>query len=307
MNVPNIDKELLKKVANIKEDDGTAINIRKNGKLLTRKITENVTIKTKEDGSGIDIFIKENAPTSFVYIPVIVTESGLEDVVYNDFHIGKNAKAVIVAGCAIHNNKDKKTSHNGIHRFYGEENSKIKYIEKHYGEGKGQGHKILDPVTEIYLEKGSKLEMDTTQIEGVDKTKRITKAILKDDSTLIISEKIMTNSKQKAETIFDVELKGENSSCHVVSRSVATDNSKQVFRSKVFGNSKCYGHVECDAIIKDNANVIAVPKISAKHVDANLIHEATIGKIAGEQLIKLMSLGLTEKEAEKQIIDGFLK
>ena len=307
MNVVSIDEKLLNKVANIKNDDNAAVNIRKNGKLLTRKITENVIIETKEDGSGIDIFIKENAPTSFVYIPVIVTESGLEDVVYNDFHIGKNAKAVIVAGCAIHNSKDKKTSHNGIHRFYGNENSKIKYIEKHYGEGNGHGYKVLNPVTEIYLEKGSKLEMDTTQIEGVDKTKRITKAILKDDSTLIVSEKIMTNAKQKAETIFEVELNGENASCHVVSRSVATENSKQIFKSKVFGNNKCYGHVECDAIIKDSAKVVAIPEISAENIDANLIHEATIGKIAGEQLIKLMSLGLSEHDAEKQIIDGFLK
>jgi len=305
-NIDIIDKDLLEAIADTSNFEG-AYNIRKNGKGIERKVTENVNIVTKEDVSGIDIYVKENTKFEFIHIPVIITESGLKDVVYNDFHIGKNANVVIIAGCGIHNDHHKDSEHDGIHRFFLEEGAKVKYIEKHYGEGIGEGKRILNPVTEVYLKKGAVLEMETSQIKGVDSTIRTTKGVLGDDTNLVISEKIMTHGNQTAKTVFEVELNGENSSTHVTSRSVATEHSKQEFRSKVIGNNKCFGHVECDAIIKDIAKVVAIPEIIANDIDANLIHEAAIGKIAGEQLIKLMSLGLTEKEAEEEIIKGFLK
>lgn len=303
----NVDLELLKEVADIDSTPKGAYNIRKNGKGIERQITENINIVTKEDKSGIDIFVKENTKFEFVHIPVIITESGLKDVVYNDFYIGKNADVVIIAGCGIHNDHHKDSQHDGIHRFFLEEGAKVRYIEKHYGEGKGTGKRVLNPVTEVHLKSGSSLEMESVQIKGVDSTIRVTKGILEDNTNLVVSEKIMTHGTQTAKTEFNVELNGENASTHVTSRSVAVDKSVQEFKSNVVGNSKCFGHVECDAIIKDKAKVIAIPEIIANNVEANLIHEAAIGKIAGEQLTKLMTLGLSEKEAEEQIIQGFLK
>ena len=242
-----------------------------------------------------------------MHIPVIITESGLKDVVYNDFYIGKNANVYIIAGCGIHNEHHEDSEHNGIHRFFLEEGARVKYIEKHYGEGDGEGKRILNPITEVFLKDGSTLEMESVQIKGVDSTIRKTMAVLESNTNFVIAEKIMTHGNQYAETVFDVSLNGENASTHVTSRSVATENSKQKFISKVYGNTKCFAHVECDAIIKDNSSVQAIPEITANNVDANLIHEAAIGKIAGEQLTKLMTLGLTEKEAEEEIIKGFLR
>ncbi len=303
----NIDKELLKEIADLDETPKGAYNIRKNGQGIERKVTENINIVTKKDVSGIDIIVKENTKFEFVHIPVIITESGLKDVVYNDFFIGKNANVIIVAGCGIHNDHHKDSQHDGIHRFFLEEGAKVKYIEKHYGEGSGEGKRILNPVTEVYLKNGSSLEMESVQIKGVDSTQRVTKGVIEDDASFTVTEKIMTHGNQYAKTIFDVELKGKNASTKVTSRSVATENSVQEFNSNVIGNNKCFGHVECDAIIKDTAKVIAIPEITANNVEANLIHEAAIGKIAGEQLMKLMTLGLTEKEAEEEIIKGFLK
>lgn len=303
----NIDKELLKEISDLEGTPKGAYNIRKNGKGIERQITENINIVTKTDKQGIDIFVKENTKFEFVHIPVIITESGLNDVVYNDFYIGKNANVVIIAGCGIHNDHHEDSQHDGIHRFFLSEGAKVKYIEKHYGEGEGTGKRVLNPVTEVHLKSGSSLEMESTQIKGVDSTIRVTKGILEDNTNFVVSEKIMTHGKQIAKTEFEVELNGENASTHVTSRSVAVDDSVQEFKSNVIGNSKCFGHVECDAIIKDKARVIAIPEIIANSVEANLIHEAAIGKIAGEQLIKLMTLGLSEKEAEEQIIKGFLK
>lgn len=302
-----VDKSLLKEISDIDGEIKGAYNIRKNGKGIERKVTDNVNIVTKEDKPGIDIFVKENTKFEFIHIPVIITESGLNDVVYNDFYIGKNANVVIIAGCGIHNDHHKNSQHDGIHRFFLEEGAKVKYIEKHYGEGSGDGKRILNPVTEVHLKKGANMEMETVQIKGVDSTVRKTTGILEDDTNLLISEKIMTHGTQTAKTIFTVELNGENSSTKVTSRSVATEKSVQQFESHVTGNTKCFGHVECDAIIKDEAKVIAIPSIIANNVEANLVHEATIGKIAGEQLIKLMTLGLNEKQAEQEIINGFLK
>ena len=303
----NIDKNILKEIADIDGALEGAYNIRKNGKGVERKVTPNINIVTKTDVSGIDIHVKENTKFEYVHIPVIVTESGLKDVVYNDFYIGKNANVVIVAGCGIHNDAHQDAEHDGIHRFFLEEGAKVKYIEKHYGEGTGEGKKILNPVTEITLKKGATMEMETTQIKGVDSTIRETKGTLAEDTNLVITEKVMTHGVQFAKTFFEVELNGENASTHVISRSVATDKSKQEFVSKIYGNTKCFAHVECDAIIKDKACVKAVPEITANNVEANLIHEAAIGKIAGEQLMKLMTLGLNEKQAEEVIIKGFLK
>ena len=302
-----IDKEMLNVITNVEGKFTGAYNIRKNGKSVERKNTDNINIVPKEDKQGIDIYVKENTENETIHIPVIITESGLTDVVYNDFYIGKNADITIMAGCGIHNDHDGISQHDGIHRFFLDEGAHVKYVEKHYGEGKGKGERILNPITEITLKKGATLEMETVQIKGVNSSIRTTKAKLYKDTNLIVQEKIMTNESQYAKTIFDVKLNGENASTHVTSRSVATDNSKQEFISKVYGNKKCFAHVECDAIVKDNAKVKAVPAISANNVEANLIHEAAIGKIAGEQLTKLMTLGLSEKEAEAEIIKGFLK
>lgn len=303
----NIDKDLLKEVANIDGELTGAYNIRKNGKGIERKVTENVDIVTKTDVSGIDIIVKENTKFEIVHIPVIVTESGLKDAVYNDFFIGKNATVYIVAGCGIHNDGCDTSEHNGIHRFFLEEGAKVTYVEKHYGEGEGEGKRILNPVTEVTMKNGSEMKMETVQIRGVDSTERITKANLADNTNLVINEKLLTHSKQLAKSVFEVNLEGENSSAQITSRAVATENSNQEFISKVYGNNKCFSHVECDAIIKDNAKVTSIPEITASCVDANLVHEAAIGKIAGEQVIKLMTLGLSEKEAEDEIINGFLR
>ena len=302
-----VDKSLLNEVSNLENITKGAYNIRRNGQGVERQVTENVNIVTKKDVSGIDIYVKENTKFEFIHIPVIITESGLKDVVYNDFYIGKNANVIIIAGCGIHNDHHKDSQHDGIHRFYLEEGAKVRYIEKHYGEGSGDGKKILNPVTEVYLKDGSSMEMESTQIKGVSSTIRETKGVLQKDTNFVVTEKIMTDGNQYAKTVFDVKLDGENSSTHVTSRSVATENSKQEFISKIYGNEKCFAHSECDAIIKDNAIVTATPEITANNVEANLIHEAAKGKIAGEQLIKLMTLGLSEKEAEDEIINGFLR
>lgn len=301
------DKELLTEVVGENPTNADSYNIRKNGQKLDRKVNPNINIVSKEDNSGIDIYVKENTLFGTVNIPVIITESGLKDVVYNDFHIGKNANIIIVAGCGITNNGHWDAQHDGIHRFYLEEGARVKYIERHCGLGVGDGKKVLNPVTEIHMAKDSYMVMDTTQIKGVDDTIRTTKAELDSNATLVITEKILTSADQQAKTEFVVNLKGENSSTHVTSRSVATDHSYQEFISNITGNTKCYAHVECDAIIKGEGQVKAVPEIFAKNVDANLIHEAAIGKIAGEQLMKLMTLGLSEKEAEEVIVNGFLK
>lgn len=302
-----IEMNLLKSIADIEKTPMGAYNIRENGKGIARQTTSNIDIVTKQDKPGIDIIIKPNTKNESVHIPVILTQGGFNDVVYNDFYIGENADVIIVAGCGIHNTSCETSQHDGIHTFHLGKGSKVKYIEKHYGEGDGTGDKVLNPQTIVYLEDGSNLEMETVQIKGVTSTVRETKGELGPNSNLLITERIMTAGKQTAKTIFNVDLNGENSSVRVASRSIARDNSTQEFVSNVNGNTKCFGHVECDAIIMDKARVISTPQIIANHIDASLIHEAAIGKIAGDQIIKLMSLGLTEAEAEEQIINGFLK
>lgn len=302
----NTELELLKIIADMEGDISGAVNIRSNGELERRQVTENIDIRTKTDKSGIDIIIKPNTKGEKVHIPVIISKTGHTELVYNDFYIGDGAEVEIMAGCGIHNCGSEESRHDGIHTFYVGKNAHVTYTEKHFGDGDG-GKNNMNPVTVINIAEGGYMEMDTTQIGGIDSTKRVTKATLADNATLVIKEKLMTHGEQRADTDFTVDLNGENSGAHVISRSVAKDNSYQLFLSKINGNNICNGHTECDAIIMDNAHVSAIPEISANHIDASLIHEAAIGKIAGEQLIKLMTLGLTEKEAEEQIINGFLK
>jgi len=302
-----ITKELLEQVANLHEIPVGAYNIRKDGELYARNVSANIDIVTKTDKPGIDIIIKDNTVKESVHIPVIIAQSGLKESVYNDFYIGENCDVTIIAGCGIHNGGKEASEHSGIHSFDVGKNSKVKYVEKHYGMGEGTGERIMNPRTKILLREGASLEMDTVQIEGVDSTKRDTEAKLMDNASLIIKEKIMTHDKQYAETNFKVDLDGENSSANLISRSVAKNESKQLFISEINGNGVCKGHSECDAIIMDEASVKAVPALTANSVEASLIHEAAIGKIAGEQLIKLMTLGLSEEEAEKEIVSGFLK
>lgn len=308
MSLDIMQKNLLTELSGLKEIPSFgAFNIRLNGQLESRNVTENINIITKKDKPGIDIIIKPGTKNERIDIPVLLTESGFTDLVYNDFYVGENADITIVAGCGIHNCGEKLSQHDGIHSFHIGKNAKLKYIEKHYGEGDGKGEKILNPTTVIEMDEGSYMEMETAQIKGVDSTYRKTEASLNNRAKLVIREKIMTHGKQAAITDFKVDLNGTDCGAHVISRSVSTDFSHQKFISRVNGNNKCNGHTECDAIIMDNASVVAVPEISANNTDASLIHEAAIGKIAGEQLIKLMTLGLTEKEASEQIINGFLK
>lgn len=307
MELNSIDKELLQTIADLHSIPEGAYNIRKDGKLVSRNVSANINITTKNDKPGIDIFIKDNTKNESVHIPVIVTEAGLKDLVYNDFYVGKNCDVVIVAGCGIACGTSEDEGHDGIHSFHIGENSKVTYVEKHFANGKGTGKRVLNPTTIVELDKNAYMKMETIQISGVTSAVRTTNAMLDDGAKLEINEKIMTDGEQYAETNFNVDLNGKDSSTHVVSRAVAKDKSHQIYKSVVNGNNKCFGHTECDAIIMDKANIVAKPELTAKSTDASLIHEAAIGKIAGEQIIKLQTLGLTEQEAEQEIIKGFLR
>lgn len=302
-----IQRELLNQVAGLHEVPEGAYNIRANGEMAGRNTTANIDIITKEDRSGIDIRIKPGTKSESVHIPVVLSKSGLKESVYNDFFVGEDSDVTIVAGCGIHNSGSDASAHSGIHRFFVEKNARVRYVEKHYGSGDGSGERIMNPTTEIHLAEGASLEMETVQIKGIDSTVRTTSAQVAQGASLVIKEKIMTHGKQHAKTDFQVDMSGADSSVNLISRSVAKGQSSQVFRSRIVGNASCHGHSECDAIIMDEASVSAIPELTANDIDANLIHEAAIGKIAGEQLIKLMTLGLTEKEAEEQIVNGFLK
>ncbi len=302
-----IQKRLLEEVSGLHAVPEGAYNLRANGQSVERSSTENIQITSKEDGKGIDIHIADGTQNESVHIPVVLSQSGLTEVVYNDFFIGDNCDVVIVAGCGIDNCGNSNSQHDGIHRFFIGKNSKIKYVEKHYGSGDGMGKRILNPETVIEIGEDSYMEMDSVQIKGVDSTKRMTTAKLAKGAKLEVMERIMTHGVQTAESRFEVELNGENASANVVSRSVARESSHQLFVSNVIGNAKCSSHTECDSIIMDEAKISAQPEITANHPDAAMIHEAAIGKIAGEQIIKLMTLGLTEAEAEEQIVNGFLK
>ena len=302
-----IQLRLLREVADLHSVPEGAYNIRSNSESAGRRSTANIEIVSKEKVSGIDIHIKPGTKNESVHIPVVLTESGLKETVYNDFYVGRDADVVIVAGCGIDNCGNQDAQHDGIHRFFLEPGAHVKYVEKHYGSGSGKGKRILNPVTEVYMEENSSMEMEMVQIKGVDDTERTTRAQLKEGARLVVRERLMTHEAQRAISVYAVELNGAGSSADVVSRSVARDDSYQKFDAKILGNAPCSGHTECDSIIMDNGRILAVPGLEANDLDAALVHEAAIGKIAGEQLIKLMTLGLTEAEAEEQIINGFLK
>lgn len=305
--IDEIQKRLLREVADLHEVPEGAYNIRANSQLADRHTTANIDIISKTDVSGIDIRIKPGTKNESVHIPVVLSESGIKETVYNDFYIGDDCDVVIVAGCGVHNCGNQDSQHDGVHRFFVGKNAKMKYVEKHYGEGDGTGKRILNPVTEVYQEENSSVEMEMVQIKGVDSTVRTTKAELAAGATMVVRERLMTHGEQYAESIYETVLNGDGASADVVSRSVAKDNSYQKFDSKITGNAACTGHTECDAIIMGDARILAVPQLEANNIDAALVHEAAIGKIAGEQIIKLMTLGLTEEEAEEQIVNGFLK
>ncbi|MCD2492453.1 SufD family Fe-S cluster assembly protein [Lacrimispora sp. NSJ-141] len=302
-----IEQTLLEQIAGLHEIPTGAYNIRANGQTESRNTTANIDIISKPDGTGIDIRIKPGTKHESVHIPVILSQTGLQEVVYNDFYVGEGADVVIVAGCGIHNSGCDTSKHDGIHRFFLEKGARVRYVEKHYGEGDGNGKRIMNPKTVVELGQDAYMEMDSVQIKGVDSTIRTTEAVLADGARFVVTEKLMTHGSQDAKSEFVVDLDGKGSSANVVSRSVAREDSRQLFVSKIHGNNKCSGHSECDSIIMDDAKISAVPEITANHPDAALIHEAAIGKIAGEQITKLMTLGLTEQEAEEQIVNGFLK
>lgn len=302
-----IQKRILAEVADLHAVPEGAYNIRANGVSAGRRSTANIEITPKPGGSGIEVRIRPGTVNESVHIPVVLSQSGFKETVYNDFHIGEGSDVTIVAGCGIHNCGNQDAQHDGIHRFYVGKNARVRYVEKHYGEGDGEGKRILNPGTEVYMEEGSAMEMEMVQIRGVDSTKRITTAELAAGARLSVKERLMTHQSQWAESVYKVNLNGEGSSADVVSRSVARDESYQMFDACLTGNVACHGHTECDSIIMDRGRILAMPKLEANSTDAELIHEAAIGKIAGEQLIKLMTLGLTEAQAEEQIINGFLK
>lgn len=305
-----VDVDLLKEVADMRMGNPIlgAFNIRKNGEGIERRSTKDVDIMPKTDKPGIDIIVKPNSKPEDVHIPVIVTQSGFSDKVYNDFIIGENAEVTIIAGCGIHNCGCDDSQHDGIHRFVLKKGAKLKYTEKHYGEGtEGGGKRILNPVTIVEMEEDSYCEMETVQIRGVDSTKRDLEATLGKNAKIVVLERLLTHDDQFAESNMEVVLQGEDSSAQVISRTVGQDNSVQVFNPRVIGENQCSAHVQCDSILMGNAKISSIPEISAEHPDAMLVHEAAIGKIAGDQILKLMTLGLTEEEAEQQILNCFLK
>lgn len=303
-----VQKHILEVIADLKDTGKGAMNIRSDGKKLLRRNTETIRIESKTDKDGIDIHIAPFTKNESVHIPVVLTENGFHDRVYNDFFIGEGADVTIIAGCGIHSCGDCDSSHEGIHTFHVGKNAKVKYVEKHYGEGEGSGKRILNPQTVLYLEEGANVTLETAQIRGVDNTKRYTKAECRGaGSEIILRENLLTHGDQKAVSEMDVFLSGFDSKVQVISRSVAQEQSTQIFYPRVEGNTKCFGHVQCDAIIMGNAKVRAIPEITCNHVDASLIHEAAIGRIAGEQILKLMTMGLSAEEAEEKILEGFLR
>lgn len=307
LSLTPVDRQMLSEIADMTGVPAGALNIRKNGEGLVRSSSSNVEIRQKTDKPGIDIIVRPGTKGEEVHIPVIITEEGVNDLVYNDFFIGEGADVSIVAGCGIHNCGDKNSEHDGIHSFHIGKNASVKYVEKHYGEGDGNGKRILNPTTIVNMDEGSYCEMEMVQIKGVDSTYRKTEANLKADAKIYVLEKLMTHGDQVAKTDMVVNLNGEGSSAQIISRTVGKDNSTQVFYPNAVGNNACHAHVQCDSIIMDGAKISSIPAISANHPDANIIHEAAIGKINNDQLIKLQTFGMTEEEAEEIIIEGFLK
>ena len=302
-----IDKELLEQVAGLHETPKGAYNIRKNSESAGRQSTANIEITSKEDKPGIDITIKPGTKNESVHIPVIITETGVTEMVYNDFYIGEDSDVLIVAGCGIHNSGDSESKHDGIHRFFIKKGAKLRYVEKHYGSGDGNGKRVMNPATEVYMEEDSVCEMEMVQIKGVDSTVRTMTADLGKNAKLKVTERLMTHGSQLARSDMEILLNGENSSAQIVSRSVGRDSSEQIFNPIAVGNNACRAHIQCDSIIMDDSKIRSIPEIAANHKEAQIVHEAAIGRINGDQLLKLQTLGLTADEAEKVIIEGFLK
>ena len=302
-----IQKRLISEIADLHSVPEGAYNFRANSRLAGRNTTANIDIVSKDDGSGIDVRIRPGTKNESVHIPVVISETGIKETVYNDFYIGEDSDVVIVAGCGIDNCGGKDSEHDGVHRFFVGRGAKVKYVEKHYGSGDGRGKRILNPVTECYMDEDSSMEMEMEQIKGVDSTERAIRAELKSGARLVVKERLMTHGVQNAVSSYQVDLNGAGATADVVSRSVARDDSTQTFNARITGNAPCSGHTECDSIIMDRGRILAIPSLEANDVDAMLVHEAAIGKIAGDQLIKLRTLGLTEAEAEEQIINGFLR
>ena len=303
----NTERHMLEAIADLHDVPQGAFSLRLNGESAARNSSENIIIEPKADKPGIDIIVKPGTKNESVHIPVIITQTGVEDLVYNDFYIGEDADVLIVAGCGIHNSGDSSSEHDGIHRFHIGKNARIKYVEKHYGEGEGTGERVMNPTTEIFMEENAYCEMETVQIRGIDSTKRDTKATLKAGARLVVLEKLMTHGKQKAYSDMVIELNGENASSQIISRSVAKDESEQVFYPRAIGNAPCKAHVQCDSIIMDSAHIRSIPEIAANHCEANIVHEAAIGRINNDQLLKLQTMGKTEEEAEEIIINCFLR
>ena len=303
----NTERHMLEVIADLHDVPQGAFSLRLNGESAARNSSENIIIEPKADKPGIDIIVKPGTKNESVHIPVIITQTGVEDLVYNDFYIGEDADVLIVAGCGIHNSGDSSSEHDGIHRFHIGKNARIKYVEKHYGEGEGTGERVMNPTTEIFMEENAYCEMETVQIRGIDSTKRDTKATLKAGARLVVLEKLMTHGKQKAYSDMVIELNGENASSQIISRSVAKDESEQVFYPRAIGNAPCKAHVQCDSIIMDSAHIRSIPEIAANHCEANIVHEAAIGRINNDQLLKLQTMGKTEEEAEEIIINCFLR
>ena len=305
--ITEIDQALLEKIADLTGKPVGAFNIRKDSGCEARQSTEHIKITQKTDGKeGIDIRVKDGTRGETCHIPVIISKTGVTEMVYNDFYIGENCDVDIIAGCGIHNSGCNESRHDGVHTFHIGKNSRVHYAEKHYGEGDGEGKNIMNPQTIVYLDEGASIQMETVQIRGIDSTRRYTKLVCGKDAEAVITERLLTHGHQHAESDMVIELNGEGSRGRVISRSVAQDESKQVFRPVVIGNDRCFGHVQCDSIIMGSARIESVPAITANSTEAQLIHEAAIGKIAGDQLLKLQSLGLTEEEAEDTILKGFL-
>ena len=307
LKMDEVQKRLLEEVADLHDVPLGAYNLRANGKSVGRNSTDEIIVESREDGQGLVIKIKDGTKKQSVHIPVVLSESGMKETVYNDFYIGDNCDVLIVAGCGIDNCGTQNAEHDGVHTFYVGKNSKVKYVEKHYGSGDGMGKRILNPVTDLHIDDGSSMEMEMVQIKGVDSTERTTTASLKSNAHLVVRERLMTHGEQQAFSVYDVKLDGDGASADIVSRGVARDHSYQKLDLKIVGNAVCSGHTECDSIIMDHGRILAVPSLEANSTEAQLIHEAAIGKIAGDQLNKLMTLGLTEEEAEEQIINGFLR
>ena len=269
-------------------------------------MTVNISkIRKKEDKPGIDILIDGETKGEKVFIPVVVSVSGMTDLVYNDFYVADGADVTIVAGCGIHNGGCNDSRHDGIHTFHVGKNANVRYEEKHYGEGNGTGQRILNPVTNIEIGENSVFTLDTVQIKGVDSTIRTTNVVMDANSKLFVLERLMTDGDQKAESDIEVCMNGSGSSAQIISRSVERAILPGL-HPKAVGKNKCQAHIQCDSIIMDHAQVGSIPEIQAKHVDAAIIHEAAIGRINDEQLLKLRTLGMTEAEAENVIIENFL-